>query len=239
MTDATTGRDHPGSPLQWVRRTLRGMWRDARSVYYANTVVWRLLKSGALFFLGLFCWVGANLILSYRPGWWPFYYVMAYGFVLLVWGPLTHLVMVPLVIRVRRSGAGGLERWFARHGTKANLAVFFTIVLVLGTSPLGVMTFQFQLPAGGGSGDVNPDLQCTRSGDTVHCHLSDSRGIDHVVVTSGGAEIERIEEPPFDFDVEVSDTEGTGGDRQFLVELRDGDGDTIRGYSRRVDLIPG
>jgi len=239
MTDSTTRGDHPGSPTQWIRRTLRGMWRDARSVYYANTTVWRLLKSGALLFLGLFSWVGANLILSYRGDWWPFYYVMSYGFVLLLWGPLTHLVMVPLVIRLRRSGASGLKGWVARHGSKANLTIFFTIVLILGTAPLGVMTFDFTLPSGSGTSDVNPLLQCTKSGDSIHCHLSSSEGVDHVIVTSGGQEIERIDSPPFDFDLAVGDLSETAGDQQFVVELRDENGDTIRRYSRRVDLIPG
>ena len=238
MTDQPTD-DHPGTPTQWLRRTIRGMWRDAKSVYYANTLVWRLLKSAALFFLGLFSWIGANLILSYRPEWWPVYYVMAYGFVLLLWGPLTHLVMVPLVIRFRRTASGGIRRWFARHGTKANLTVFFTIVLILGTAPLGVMTFDFQLDAGGGGADVNPVLQCTKSEGSIHCHLSNSAGIDHVIVTSGGQEIERVASAPFDFDIEVAETGTVDGDRQFVVELRDANGDTIRRYSRRVDLVPG
>lgn len=240
MTEPTQPREEPGSPTQFVRRTLRGMWRDARSVYYANTMIWRFLKSLALFFLGLFAWVGANLILSYRADWWPLYYVMAYGFVLLLWGPLTHFVIVPVVIRLRRSGADGIPRWFGRHASKVNLAVFFTIVLILGTAPLGVMTFEFQLPAGGdGAGDVNPRLQCTKSGGTVHCHLSDSRGIDTVVVSSGGEELERVTEPPFDFDVSIADVAVQRGDRQFLVELRDENGDSIRRYTRRVELIPG
>lgn len=236
---ADTRTEDPGSPLQWLRRTLRAMWNDARSVYYANTMIWRLLKSGALLFLGLFTWVGANLILSYRGDWWPFYYVMAYGFVLLVWGPLTHFLVVPTVIRLRRTAATDLWSWFARHGSKVNLAVFFTIVLLLGTFPVGPMTFEFQLPSGGETSDVNPQLQCTMSGETIHCHLSSSRGIDHVVVTASGQEIERIEEPPFDFDVDVSDTGAVREDRQFVVDLRDENGETMRRYVRRVDLIPG
>ncbi len=239
MSDPTSGDDHPGAPTEWIRRTLRGMWRDARSVYYANTLIWRLLKSGALLFAGLFSWVGANLILSYRPEWWPFDYVLAYGFVLLLWGPLTHFVIVPFVIRLRRSGATGIGRWVARHGSKANLAVFFTIVLVLGTFPLGVMTFEFQLPSGGSGGDVNPQLQCTKSGGVVHCHLSDSRGIDSVVVTSGDRTLVTIHDPPFDFNIDVENVQRVRDDRQFTVELQDENGETLRRFVRRVDLIPG
>jgi hypothetical protein len=228
----------PGSPLQWARNVLAGVWRDLKSVYYANTTIWKVLKSATLLFFGFFLWSGSNLLLSYQPGWDVLYYVMAYGFVLLLWGPLTHLVVVPFVIRMRRSGAGGLARFVSRHGSKANLATFLLVVLILGTAPLGVMTFEFQLPSGGGD-DVNPRLECTRSGETVHCHLSDSRGIGRVVVTSGGETIEVVDDPPFDFDVDVGELSEDRGDRQFVVELQDENGDTLRRYSRRVEMIPG
>lgn len=240
MADTPHTPESPGTPLAWLRRVLRGAWNDLLSVYYANTPVWRLLKTGALVALGLFLWTGANLLLSYRPDWGLLYYVMAYGFVLLVWGPFTHLVVVPTVIRFRRSGRGGLRRWLSRHGSKLNFTTFLLVVLVLGTAPLGVMTFEFQVPAGGdGADSVNPDLQCTRSGDVIHCHLTDSRGIDHVVVTSGGEPVETIEEPPFDFDLRMSELATVDGDRQFTVDLRDENDETIRRYVRRAELIPG
>jgi hypothetical protein len=238
MTESTP--QYPGSPIEWTRRVVREGWNDFLSVYYANTTIWRLFKSGALLFLGFFCWSGANLLLSYRADWGFLYYVMAYGFALILWGPLTHLVVVPLVIRLRRTSRGGVRSWLGRNGSKANLSVFVLIVLLLGTFPPGVMTFEFQMPAGGGdTADVNPQLQCTRSGDAIHCHLSDSRGIDRVVVTSGRTEITTIEEPPYDFDVATGDLETVNGDRQFTVELQDENGDTIRRYIRRAELIPG
>lgn len=240
MSEAPDDVDHPESPLRWTRRVIRGAWNDLLSVYYANTLIWRLLKSAALIFLGFFCWSGANLLLSYQPEWNVVYYVMAYGFALLFWGPFTHFVVVPMVIRMRRSGEGGIRQRFARHGSKLNLTVFLVIVLLLGTFPPGVMTFEFQVPAGGGdSNDVNPQLQCTKSDEVIHCHLTDARGIDHVVVSSGGERLETIEEPPFDFDVNVNELETVNGDKQFTVELRDEDGDVIRRYIRRADLIPG
>lgn len=240
MPDRSDTPADPGSPLQWTLKVLRGAWNDLLSVYYANTVVWRLLKSAALLFFGLFLWTGTNLLLSYRPDWEFLYYVMAYGFALLLWGPLTHLVIVPLVIRIRRSGRGGIARWFARNGSKVNLTTFLLIVLVLGTAPLGIMTFEFQVPAGGGGGsDVNPTLECTRSGEVIHCHLTDARGIDHVVVSSGGETLQTIEEPPFDFDVNTNDLATVNGDEQFTVELKDAEGNTIRRYIRRAELVPG
>jgi len=226
------------SPLEWTKGVLTGAWRDLKSVYYANSTIWKLLKSGTLLFFGFFMWTGSNLLLSYQPGWGFLYYVMAYGFALLLWGPLTHFVVVPLVIRMRRSGTGGISRFVSRHGSKANLTIFFVIVLVLGTFPLGAMTFEFQLPSGGAS-DVNPSLECTRSAETVHCHLTDSRGIDRVVVTSGGETIATVDDPPFEFTLDVANIRAQQGDKQFVVELQDENGDTLRRYSRRVELIPG
>jgi hypothetical protein len=240
MADSSSTPTHPGSPLAWLKNVFRSAWNDLLSVYYANTTIWRVLKTAALVFLGFFCWTGANLLLSYRPDWGFLYYVMAYGFALLFWGPFTHLVVVPTIVRIRRSGRSGLPRRVARHGSKANLTVFLLLVLVLGTFPLGVMTFEFQVPAGGGDGgSINPQLQCTRSDEVVHCHLSDSRGIDRVVVSSAGRTLVEVDDPPFDFDVNVTDLETVNGDRQFTVELRDENGDTVRRYIRRVDLIPG
>lgn len=240
MTDNSRTPDSPGAPLAWTKRVLRSAWNDILSVYYANTLIWRLLKSAALIFLGFFAWAGANLLISYQADWGFLYYIMAYGFLLLFWGPFTHLVVVPTIIRIRRSGGGRLAKLFATYGTKTNLTVFLLLVILLGAFPLGIMTFEFQVPAGGGgSGDVNPQLQCTKSGAVVHCHLSDSRGIESVVVSTGGETLEEISEPPFDFDVRETDLATINGDRQFTVELRDENGETIRRYIRRTDLIPG
>ena len=238
MSDAPRAQTPPGTPVAYARRVLRSGWNDLLSIYYANTTPWKVLKVGALVALGLFCWSGANLLLSYRPDWWPLYYVLSYGFVLLVWGPLTHLVIVPTIIRLRRAGRGGPYRWLTRHGSKANLAVFLAIVLVLGTFPVGPMTFEFQVPAGGGT-DVDPQLQCTRSGDVIHCHLADARGVDAVAVLTAGEEVVVLEEPPFDFDLRVDELAVVNGDRQFTVEIRDEDGTVLRRYIRRAELIPG
>ena len=239
MPNGQPDHDHPGSPLQWTRRTVRGLWRDTKSVYYANTPIWRGLKSAALVFLGLFCWAGANLLLSYLPDLWILWLVLSYGFLLLFWGPLTHFVVVPLVIRLRRTAKHPVTRWFSRHGSKVNLTVFFVLVVVLAAFPLGIMTFQFQLPSGGDGGGVNAQLQCTRSGDNIHCHLSNSQGIDHVYVTSGGELLVDDRDPPFDFDLSVDELSAVRDEKQFTVELRDENDELIRSYRRRLDLIPG
>ena len=222
----------------YPRRVLRQAWRDTLSVYYANTPIWRLAKSAGLLVFGLFCWSAANLLLSYRPDWTVLRYVIAYGFVLVLWGPLTHLVFVPFVIRLRRTGTHPAARWLSRNGSKANLSVFFAIVLVLGTFPVGPMILDFQ-PAfdEDRQPDVDPDLVCVKDGELIRCHLSPPDGVDHVVVTSGGTELRVVEEPPFEFELREDELESVVGQKQFGVELRDEDGDRLRGYTRTPAMI--
>jgi len=237
MTASSTESDGTESPIAFVRRVLGGMWRDMVSVYYANTVVWRVLKSGALLFLGLFCWIGGNLTLSFVDLE-LFQYVTAYGFALLFWGPFTHLVVVPLVIRLRRTAGHPVTRFFSRNGSKTNLTVFLLLVIVLGTFPPGVMTLQFS-GAAGGAPDITGDLQCTKTTETVHCHLTNPEGVDHVVVLSGGETIERVEDAPFEFDIARAELAEVNEQEQFTVELRDENGNTQRRFVRQVNLIPG
>ncbi|WP_265111555.1 hypothetical protein [Halosolutus halophilus] len=231
--------DATASPLEFVSRILGQAWRDLLSVYYANTPIWRLLKSVGLLFFGFFCWSASNLVLSYGIDWTILRYTRSYGFVLILWGPLTHAVIVPLVIRLRRSAQTPTLRTIARQGSKINISIFLAIVLVLGTFPVGPMTLDFQTTLQGGSGsDVNPDLLCTRSDGEIHCHLSESEGIDHVVVTSGDREVERVDEPPFEFTIREDNLEEVVGQQEFVVELQDEGGDTIRRYRRYVSSIP-
>lgn len=234
-----TDADTTASPLSFLRRVLGQAWRDLLSVYYANTPIWRLFKSVGLLFFGFFCWTASNLLFSYGIEWTILEYVRAYGFVLILWGPLTHAVIVPLVIRLRRTADDGLVRTIARHGSKINLSIFLTIVLILGTAPISPMMLDFQSSLGGDSGsDIDPDLACTRADGTVHCHLSESAGVDAVVVTSGDSEVTRVAEPPFEFAFDESDLEAVVGQKEFVVELRDEDGDTLRRYRRYLSAVP-
>ncbi len=236
MTASDT--DATASPLEVVRRVLGQAWRDVLSVYYANTPIWRLFKSVGLLFFGFFCWTASNLLFSYGVEWTILEYVRAYGFVLILWGPLTHAVIVPLVIRLRRTAEGSLVQAVARHGSKINLSIFLTIVLILGTAPISPMVLDFQ-PAsdGGSSADVNPDLSCTRAGGEITCQLSDPEGIASVVVTSGGSEVTRVEEPPYNVTFRETDLEEGVGGKEFIVELRDEDGETLRRYRRAVASV--
>lgn len=217
---------------------LRGAWRDAKSIYYANTPLWRWLKSGALVLFGLFCWSGAALLLSYRPDWESLTYVIAYGFLLVIWGPLTHFVFVPFIIRLRRTARHPTTRWLSRHGSKLNLTIFFALVVVFGALTPGIMMLDFSGAIGSDSdADVDPELSCSVDDELLKCHLSDPTGIDHVVVTTGGREVVRLEEPPFEFAIHTDDLETVTGQKQFTVELRDTDGSTLRRYVRTLEMI--
>lgn len=99
--EGAVGGDHR-SPVQWTREAVANAWRSLKSVYYANTVSWRVLKSGALVFFGFFLWSSSNLLLSYRPGWTFLRYPMAYGFILIPYGPVHHFVVILLALRLRR-----------------------------------------------------------------------------------------------------------------------------------------
>jgi len=110
---------------------VRQAWRDLL-LYYANTPVWRWLKSGSLVFLGLFLWMSGNVLLAYWTDSVTVRYALAYGFVLILWGPLTHLLVVPAVIRLRRTAENPTVRRIVRHGSKINFATFLVIVAVVG-----------------------------------------------------------------------------------------------------------
>ncbi|MCU4753211.1 hypothetical protein OB919_14695 [Halobacteria archaeon AArc-curdl1] len=231
--------DDSASLVPPVRPTVRRYWNDILSIYYANTPIWRVLKSFGLLFIGFFCWSAGALLLSYRPDWTFLYYVMAYGFVLILWGPLTHFVILPIAIRLRRSAEHPITRTFANKASKINLTVFFTIVIILGTAPISPMLLDFGtiFEDGERQPDVNPDVDCVVLDDLVQCSLSNEAGIDHIVVTSGDRTLERIDEPPYTVEFAVGDLEEVVGQKQFVLELRDENGETIRRYTRSLSML--
>jgi len=228
------------SPGVWIAHSLRDAWRTMRSVYYANSLSWRFLKSGALVFFGFFCWSASNLLLSYQPGWTWLTYPMSYGFLLLWYGPIHHVLVIPLAIRWRRSG--DTKATVGRRLPTAGLALFLAAVVVLGTVPAGPVVFDFQSSLDGTAADVDPDLLCTQSsagdGAEIHCHLTESEGIDHVVVTSGGERIAIDRTPPFEFDISERQLTTVTGQKQFQVVLADDDGNTVRRYTRTLSMVP-
>jgi hypothetical protein len=222
------------NPVHSIRALLVRGWRDLLSVYYANTPIWRWMKSGALVLLGLFLWTGANVLHSYRPDWDLLRYVMAYGFVLLAWGPLTHFVVVPLAIRFRRTAERPSVRTLARHASKLNFSTFLLVVVVVGTLAPGVMLLDFSPGADTGGSTVTADVTCDAGESAVSCRVDVTGEIDHVAVTAGGEVIRTLDEPPYAFEVERSELAETGVGHQFVVELRDADGNTLRRFVQTV-----
>lgn len=228
------------SPLTWLLTAITNGWRSVKTIYYANTLSWRFLKSGTLVFFGFFLWSSANLLLSVQPDWWFLRYMAAYGFILIPYGPIHHLVVIPVALRWRRSG--GLKTTVGRHLPNSGLVVFLVLVVALGTVPMGPMLFDFSSGIdSGGASDVNPDLLCTQStveGETtVHCHLSDSTGIDHVEVRSAGETLVVDRSPPFQWEIAASSLGEVNGQKRFQVVLRDENGDMIRRFNRPLYLV--
>lgn len=218
-----------------IRRIGRQLWRDLLSVYYANTPTWRWLKSAALVFLGLFAWMGGLALLSVEPGWTFLHYVMAYGLLVIVWGPFTHFVVVPMTIRLRRNAEHPLARKFSRNSGKVNLAIFFALVIVLGTVAPSFMLLDVSPSLGGGDGvEYSGELVCETSDGTVRCQVEGAEGIDHVVALSGGETLATAEEPPFEFEVETEQVSETRTGKEFIVEFRDEDGGTLQRLVERV-----
>ncbi|WP_436903447.1 hypothetical protein [Halovenus halobia] len=207
--------------------TVRGygqqFWRDLLSIYYANTPIWRWLKSGALLFLGFGLWAGGSAVHSVTD-WRPVLYVMAYGFLLIVWGPFTHMVLVPLTVRLRRNASTAVGRTFSRNSGKINLTIFALCVISLATLAPGVMLLEFSPSTGTGAQSVSGDLVCDGGEQTVSCEIVDPQGIDHVVVLSGGEQLKRVDGSPFTFTVDRSNLKESPTGQELVVEYRDENG---------------
>jgi len=227
------------SPAELGREAVRSAWRTALTVYYANSPAWRLLKSGALLFLGFFLWAGSNVLRSYQAGWEWLTYPMAYGFLLVWYGPVHHAVVIPLALRWRR--ATGRLRTVGAHLPNGTLATFLVAVLVLGTFPAGPMVVDFSSHLAAGGADVDPDVHCVKSetaaGTDVHCHLSEGDSVHRLVVKSGGETVTTVEEPPWEFTVAASDLRTTMDSERFTIVLQGENGDTVRRYTRTLRMI--
>lgn len=210
-------------------------WKDLLSVYYANTPIWRILKTGALLFLGFFLWLGGNVLFAYWPDVTALQYVMAYGFVLLLWGPLTHLVVVPMVIRFRRTAQHPAIRTFQSHASKLNFSLFLLIVLVVGMLVPGAMVLEFQSGFVDDESTVDAKVECETGADTVSCHLPQSTGVDHVVLLSGGEKLDRADEPPYRVTAQRDVLAAGATGKQYVVELRGENGETLRRFVRTVE----
>ncbi|SEW23555.1 hypothetical protein [Halobacterium jilantaiense] len=214
-------------------------WSTVKTVYWANSPSWRVLKSGALVFLGFFVWAGSNILYSYNGSLDALHYPMAYGFLLIGYGPVHHLVVIPLALKWRRSD--GLRATLGKRLPNGMLVAFVAAILVLGTFPAGAMTVDFQSQLGDGSADVDPELSCvkTTGGDArVDCELASSEGVGRVVVESGGETVRTVEDPPYEFSLSASEVGEIVGEKQFTVRLEDEDGTFVRRYTRRLAVVP-
>lgn len=223
-----------------ARELLRSGWNILRTVYWYNSLPWRLLKSGALVVLGFFCLAGANLLHSYRPDWDGLHYVMAYGFLLIPYGPIHHLLVIPASLSLNHHPLG--KRWkLGKRIPTVALILFFAAVGVLGTYPIDAMIFEFRAAPGEGDRDVNPTLNCVRrttaGGDRVECRIAATRGIHSVEVHNGGRILRTVRSSPYAFSLPIEELESVVGQKQFQVVLRDEHGAMIRRYIRSVTLL--
>jgi len=217
-----------------IRSILRQSWRDLLSVYYANTPAWRWLKSAALVFLGFFAWMGGLALLAVEPGWTFLHYVMAYGLLVIFWGPFTHFVVVPMTIRLRRNARSDLSRWFSRNSGKVNLAIFFALVVVVGTIAPSFLLLEFSPTLLGGDGEtVSGELVCETGAESVTCRVEDPQGIDRVVALSGETQLAVAEEAPFRIEIDTDEMTETRTGREFVVEFQDENGGTLRRFVER------
>jgi hypothetical protein len=233
------GRQRPEEPSVDVGDLVGNAWSTLKTVYYANSVSWRVLKAGGLVFFGFFLWAGANLLYSYNPELTLLQYPMAYGFILILYGPIHHLVVLPIAFRWRR--ATGLRQRIGSRGPNAMLVLFLVAVVVLGTFPAGPMLVDFQGALQSGGANISPDLLCTKSttqnGTSIHCHLTETEGIDRIVVKSGSSELLVDDTPPYEFTVHERELESVTGEKRFTVMLQDEKQNLIRRYTRRLSMI--
>lgn len=230
---APTRRARPSLPTR--------LWRTVKSIYYASTPAWQFLKSGALLMLGLFCWSAANLLLSYEPSWhWP-YFFMAYGVLLIPYGPFTHLVLVPhLLPWLRRRTRGSWLHALGRHLTLTSLTLFFIAVVGLGLFPPSFMQIDFRAAASGTTPDVNPTLTCSppeaNEEAVLACHLDQTTGVGAITVQSGGTQILRREKPPFSFSLRRDQLVEVVGQSQFQVIVHDDANTPVRRFNRTLSM---
>lgn len=227
----------PGQPN--VRRAIRDFWNTTLTIYYANSISWRALKSGGLLFLGFFVWAGSNILYSYLPGLTILQYPIAYGFLLIIYGPIHHIVVIPLALRWRRSQ--GTKQRIGRRLPNTMLTLFVVAIVVLGTFPVGPMTIDFTSAIEGSGADINPDLACVKDSSgseaEVHCHFTDAEGVSRIEVQSGGEVIAEDSSPPFEFTIRESEMDTVVGNKQFIVEVYDENGEVARRYTRKLSMI--
>jgi hypothetical protein len=233
-------------PAVW-RRLSRGqrLWRLIKSIYYASSPSWQVLKSGALFFFGFFCWAAGNLLHAYLPNArWPFLLIV-YGALLFWWGPLTHLVFVPRLIPwLRRQHRQRVLHWLGGHFTLTMLTVFFIVVVLLSLRPPSFMVLDVRgrLNRSGQGVEESvaavPELRCTRSSSQISCTLTPlPTTVARIEFSSGTRRLLVLQVPQATFTFSERDLVEVLGTREFRVSLYDAQGRSLREFVRTTAFL--
>ncbi len=221
---------------------LKSLWLAYKALYYASTPSWRFMKSGALFLFGFFCWSAGNLLLSYEPSWTWVQFIAAYGFLVIIWGPTTHLLLVPIVTPyMRRCFDSNPGKWLAKHLSLVNFLVFMVHVILFGLYPPEHVLFEFgTIASSNPEVDVNPTLDCGRNRDAARltCTVSPGDGIGRLEIETAGKPLSRLDEAPWTFTLREQDLARVVGQQQFEVLVMTPGGNVIRSYTKYVATIP-
>ncbi len=237
----------PILPAGW-RGLSRGqrLWRFIKSIYYASTPSWQLLKSGALFFFGFFCWAIGNLLHSYLPDvYWP-NLLITYGALLFWFGPLTHLVFVPRLIPwLRRQRRHRTLHWLGGHFTVSMFTLFFSAVVLLSLDPPDFMVLDVRgrlhsaaVQAAAEPAAQLPELHCQRAAGRITCTLTHVPAtVARIEVSSGTRRLLQLEQQEHTFTLAEQDLAEVLGQREFRVTLYDTQGRQLREFVRNTAFL--
>jgi hypothetical protein len=225
--------------LKKLGSSLKRGWEILSTVYSYNSLSWRFLKSAGLIVFGFFNLMASNLLLSYKPDWTFLYFFMAYGSLLIVYGPIHHLIVIPASLKLGRYSWArdlGIPRW----GHVCMLVLFFVAVLYFSFFPLDVMTFELKATGLTGSADISPEISCWRpeqQSTTIRCTVSNEPGIASVLVETNGEPLRTDEKAPFQFSFDESDLNEVVGQKSFAIVPQDKNGNMLRRYVQQPALI--
>jgi hypothetical protein len=226
--------------FRWIWDLLKAGWDVLRTVYWYNSLAWKILKSGGLIVFGFFMLSGGNLLYSFKPEWNWLLYVISYGFWLIIYGPIHHLIVIPVSLRLAHYSWGRAVR-INKRGPFWTLIGFFVLVIYFGMFPLDVMTFRFKPSQLTDTPDVDPKVTCYRNEQPddprITCRIADNEAIGSVDVENNGRTLLTDEEPPYEFSLRVSELEEVVGQKNFHVIVRGENGSMIRRYVQSASMI--
>jgi hypothetical protein len=234
---------HRHRPAQRKKHgALKSLWLAYKAIYYASTPSWRFMKSGALFLFGFFCWSAGNLLLSYEPSWTWVQFIAAYGFLVIIWGPVTHLLLVPIVTPfLRRHFRWNPAKWMSKHLSLLNFLIFLVHVILFGLYPPDHVLFEFgSIAREHPTVDVNPTLDCSRdrSAALLSCTVTPADGIGRLEIETAGEPLLQLAEAPWSFTLQEQDLVRVVGQQQFEVLVMTPDSSVIRSFTKYVATIP-